>query len=218
MALFGLIDWDNTKRTLKMYGCREGSLVNATATGVELILQPKLREDEVNSNIYEIFKGFDEKTAMLHIKSFAPSSSPIRFHPYESGGAKKALSGKVYGYRKKAMIGLDISVIGNSIDYYRLKALQQFYIAKDRDFDFVDLLKLTFVFPSAPGLNIVLTNGVMTTGNLGASVNGAPRIEDEVFSFQFGDIIVPTSESEQLYNCEGFVDGFLGGGLSNPIR
>lgn len=187
-------------RILAAYGNRGGTLVNATGTGAELIISPMNdTENGSNGNATDLTKFFNTfgGDGKLHITSLAPVANPIRTHDASIGGIKRALSGRVYGYRKKPVFEVDVTVIGNSIDYYRLMMLGQYYLNYDKQ-EKLPLLSMLMVFASAPGLTIEFSDGMLTTDNPGVSITNNPRIEDKTFSFQFGAVSAP-SESEQKY-------------------
>lgn len=194
-------------RMLIEYGGRPDNLINATATGTQLILRPSLNIE--NTGLDEFFSTVPD--AQVYITAFAPVANPVRVHDLSCGGMKRALSGRPYAYRKKPLIEVDVTVIGNSVDYYRLMMLEAFYGGyshKGEAITGIPLLEMQIVPASAPGLALTFEDGMMVQGNPGVTITNNPRIDDKTFSFQFGKV-TPPSESDQKYGM-GTLSSMIG--------
>lgn len=189
--MFGFINTHANERILERYGSRHGSIINATGTGTQLIFRRSAWESSA-SGYDNIFDANGELT----VTAFAPGGRPLNPHPMEIGGVKRMLSGRCFRYLKKPTIKLDISVIGNSLDFYRLSMLSSLY-GNTSIFDMA--LDCEIVSHSAPGSNIILVNGMMVDADPIMGIDGNSKISDKVFSFEF-ESFTSVSWSAQNYD------------------
>lgn len=204
-------------RILDRYGTRSGSLLNVTGTGTELVLwiPAELREPYKDA-----LDGIFADNGELHISAFAPGGRPISPHPISLGGTKRALSGKLYAYGRMPTIEIDVTVVGNSVDYYKLSMLSAFYARltnkgglstgwtnrADGSMSQVNVEKSEFPYLSmrynafsAPGSNVTIVGGMITECEPLMGLDGNAKISDRTFSFEFAAMDTP-SWSAQKYD------------------
>lgn len=201
-AIFGKA----TDRILEAYGRNKGAVINSTGTGTKVIIGPSPER----STAFEDF--FKEYGGSLIISEFSSGGSPIRPHPAACCGVKRALDGTLTTFGKMAGVEIDLTVIGNSEDYYKLTRLYNIYRkatnnrARGVGYNLnTDKIWMTIVANSAPGMNLVYNRGVMIEGDPGFALNGNASIGDKTFSFSFEDVTDPEVSKQKFDGGSGLI-------------